>query len=124
MDQIRDAKAVIADARVMWCRECGTWTVSDGEPSFVCAACGAPIVRVRCARCGGEWQPRTNRTAPRLCYVCKSGYWCKPYRDGTVKMKDGETVPRMVAVKGAEHTLETMLDAPLQGVRAKGGVGS
>ena len=35
----------------------------------------------RCTRCGHEWVPRVNATAPpRVCAKCKSPYWDRQRR--------------------------------------------
>lgn len=38
----------------------------------------------RCHRCGHEWVPREKAQDPRVCPACKSPYWDRPRRDGTV----------------------------------------
>lgn len=59
---------------VMWCAVCARWFNYDGDWDGVCPMCHITVDRLRCFRCGHEWQP-TRGTLPKMCPSCKSPYW-------------------------------------------------
>lgn len=62
---------------VLWCDACRRFVPTPGGYNGYCAACGRPLLKLRCTRCGTEWFPRNPLKLPKTCANpnCKSPYY-------------------------------------------------
>ena len=65
------------DRIVLWCQWCNMYYRTTREAyTGLCPRCGNVAARMRCTRCGTQWNLRDVQKLPKTCPGCVSPYFC------------------------------------------------